>query len=54
MREMVAKSNDPYINDTPWEIFYDDKGRKIGELYRHAEPAYDQIPRKRKRRRKKK
>ncbi|WP_171684187.1 hypothetical protein [Paenibacillus planticolens] len=24
---------DPYFNDIPWEIVYDDSGRIIGEIY---------------------
>lgn len=25
--------SDPYFNDIPWEIIYDDKGRVIGEVF---------------------
>jgi hypothetical protein len=24
---------DPYFNDVPWEIIYDNDGRAIGEIY---------------------
>jgi len=43
---MLEKCNDPYINDTPYEIFRDDKGRVIAEYYRHIEPAHDREPKK--------
>lgn len=24
---------DPYFNDIPWEIYYDESGRIVGEVY---------------------
>jgi len=30
---MAVIQVDPYYNDIPWEIIYDDFGRVIGEVY---------------------
>ncbi|WP_162484581.1 hypothetical protein [Paenibacillus sp. IHBB 10380] len=30
---MKPKSVDPFFQDIPWELIYDDKGRQIGEVY---------------------
>jgi hypothetical protein len=46
VRALANTRNDPYIDDTPWEIFYDDNGRAIGDLYTYSEPEHDRISRK--------
>jgi len=30
---MKPRLVDPFFQDIPWELIYDDKGRQIGEVY---------------------